>query len=203
MSLGGRVAPLGEVTELITSGSRGWRNRLGRGSGKFILAGCVQDGHLDLSRAPRVDAPDDKEARRSRVSAGDVLVTIVGEVGRVAAVRTEPGEAYVSQSVALVRPRDVDPRYLEFYLRSPELGQRYFAEKQYGVGRGHLLLRHIAELPIAVPPREVQLRLVAELEARLAVCDALASSLETNLRRVTALRHAVMQDAFRGSSSEA
>jgi len=199
----GSVRLLGDLSERITSGSRAWRSRLGSGSGRFVLAQCVRDGLLDLSPAPLVDAPLDKEADRTRVQLNDLLVTIVGEIGRVALVRHDPGEAYVSQSVALIRPNGgIDPRYLEVFLRSPAHGQAYFDSKQYGVGRGHLLLGHLREFPIWFPEPGEQLRIVQEVESRLSKVDALEQLLRINLKRVTVLRRSILAYAV-GHNDEA
>jgi type I restriction enzyme S subunit len=190
------TVPLGELTERITSGSRAWRTRLGSGTGRFLLTQCVRDGALDLSAAPAVNAPADKEAERTRVRQDDILITIVGEVGRVALVRDDPGEAYVSQSVALVRLNGgVNPQYLETYLRSPVHGQAYFDEKQYGVGRGHLLLSHLRDLPVVLPRLEEQVRIVEHVQGLLSQVDAIEDILRTNLKRASMLRKSILRRA--------
>lgn len=192
------TALLGELAERITSGSRAWRSRLGSGSGRFLLTQCVRDGALDLSLAPAVDAPQDQEAERTRVRPDDILITIVGDVGRVALVRGDPGECYVSQSVALVRPNGgVDPRYLETYLRSPAHGQAYFEEKQYGVGRGHLLLGHLRDLPVLVPEFEEQSRIVSRIEGQLSMLASAVESLGSARRRMASYWPAALSSTIR------
>jgi type I restriction enzyme S subunit len=190
-----RALYLSEAAALITSGSRGWRSRLGSGSGRFVLAQCVRDGVVDLSSAPTVDAPDDKEALRSRIRLGDLLITIVGDVGRVALVREDPGEAYVSQSVALIRPNGrVDPRYLETYLRSPTHGQSYFRGKVYGVGRGHLLLSHLRDMSIPFPADAEQESAVVEVDRRLGDLESAEGRLQPLLMKLRGLRRALVRD---------
>ncbi len=196
--------PLGDLAERITSGSRAWRSRLGSGTGRFLLAQCVRDGALDLSPAPAVNAPANREAERARVRDGDILITIVGEVGRVALVRDDPGEAYVSQSVALIRPRaGVDARYLETYLRSPLHGKTYFEEKQYGVGRGHLLLSHLRELPVLLLSAEDQAKVVANVDGLLPRVDVARAALAAALTRVRHFRRMIMREAVRRGEREA
>lgn len=191
------TVPLAELAERITSGSRAWRSRLGSGSGRFLLAQCVRDGALDLNAAPAVDAPADKEADRTRVRLGDVLVTIVGDVGRVALVREDPGEAYVSQSVALIRTNGgVSPRYLEEYLRSPGHGQAYFDEKQYGVGRGHLLLSHLRELPVALPAAEEQRRIVEVIESHESRTRVATDTVRAAIAKLARYREVVLMTAI-------
>jgi type I restriction enzyme S subunit len=193
------TVPLGELAERITSGSRSWRSRLGSGSGRFLLAQCVRDGALDLNAAPAISAPADKEAERTRVRLGDVLITVVGDVGRVALVRDDPGEAYVSQSVALVRPNGgINPRYLETYLRSPRHGQAYFEEMQYGVGRGHLLLSHLRDLPVVLPPLQDQSRIVEAVELQLSRADVAVASIRRAVRNIQRYKTGLLQQAVAG-----
>lgn len=190
---------LGELAERITSGSRAWRSRLGSGSGRFLLTQCVQDGAINLTAAPTVDAPADKEAERTRVRSGDILVTIVGDVGRVALVREDPGEAYVSQSVALIRPNGgVSPSYLEEYLRSPAHGQAYFEEKQYGVGRGHLLLSHLRELPVLLPSAHDQRRVVEVIEFHRSRTRVATDAVRAAITKLAQYRHVVLMTAITG-----
>lgn len=194
------TVPLGDLTERITSGSRAWRSRLGSGTGRFLLTQCVRDGALDLTKAPAVDAPADKEAERTRVRSGDILITIVGDVGRAALVREDPGEAYVSQSVALVRPdSEVSPQYLEIYLRSRMHGQAYFAQKQYGVGRGHLLLSHLRELPVVLPRIDDQRDIAKRLEGPLTQLTHGESLVRRASAALNTFRTAAVAQALQGS----
>lgn len=173
---------------------------MGSGSGRFVLTQCVRDGALDLTLAPRVDAPDDKEADRTRIRRGDILVTIVGEVGRIALVSDDPGEAYVSQSVALVRPDGAaDPRYLELVLRAPGLGRAYFGEKQYGVGRGHLLLRHLREMPLPIPSLSVQAELRESVAILLSRLEVGTTALNAAADKLRLYRASLIGAAARGS----
>jgi hypothetical protein len=112
--------------------------------------------------------PKDQEAERTRIQKGDLLITIVGTAGITALVRQGIGKAYVSQGIGLVRPLPLmNPQYLEYYLTCPDWGAKFLKEKQYGMGRGHLLLSEIRETPIAVPPYAEQCAIVEALVDRL------------------------------------
>jgi len=54
----------------------------------------------------------------------------------------------------------------------------------------------VDRLPIPVPPLAEQERIVAEVERRLSVVDALEATIATNLARAARLRQAVLQKAF-------
>lgn len=192
-----RVTRYGELVERVTSGSRAWRRFLGRGEGRFVLAQHVTDGRVEIALAPSIDAPSGAEADRTRICKNDILVTVVGDVGRAALVRDDPSKAFVSQSVALTRPTDSgDARYLEIYLRSPDHGGRYFREKQYGVGRGHLLLSHLKDLPVALPPATERDEIANDVDAKLSVLGAVDQEVDAAMQRTGRLREEILRRAF-------
>ena len=187
----------GELVTHITSGSRGWRKYLHRGDGRFVLAQDVRDGSVEVAAATRIDPPAGGEAARTRIEENDILVTIVGDVGRTARVRGDPGDAFVSQSVALTRPRNPsDARFLEIVLRSPRHGQAHFRSKQYGVGRRHLLLSHLRELPVRWPPAQEREQIADAVEAKLSVVEVIDGEIEAAARRAIRLREETLRRAF-------
>lgn len=190
---------LGDLASRITSGSRAWRQHIGRGNGRFLLAGAVHAGHLRLVNAPPIDAPGGAEADRTRVAEGDLLVTIVGDVGRATAIRQDIGEAYVSQSVALIRTdARVSAKYLEIHFRSPSHGQRYIREKQYGIGRGHLLLSHLRDMPVSIPSVPTQERIVAAVDEQESVVEKTKQATIENVSRCAGLRELVLDRGVLG-----
>ena len=107
---GWRSASLASLTTKITSGSRDWSPYYGKGESIFVLAQNVRPFSPDFSTTQRVDPPPDDPARaRSRIQRGDLLVTIVGaNTGQACMFESFPVEAFVCQSVALIRPALAD-----------------------------------------------------------------------------------------------
>ena len=103
--MGWTSRPLGDITDHLTSGSRSWAKYTGRGEAHFVRTQDIEDGEISL-RLLRIDPPAaGAESERTRLEVGDVVVTITGVVGKAAVVRDNSRELYVSQHVALVRPR--------------------------------------------------------------------------------------------------
>ena len=67
-----------------------------------------------------------------------------------------------------------------------------------GTTRLKLTKRALNQIPIPVPPLEEQRRIVAEVEEKLSVIDAMRASIANAQRRSTALRAAILERAFRG-----
>ena len=187
------------VTYRVTSGSRAWKTRCGTGTGTFILAQNIRPGLLDLSHRTRVNAPDDLEAFRTRVEVGDILVTIVGNTGDTCVVTEDPGEAYVCQSVALLRPvESLTCRWLGLYLQSDLGGQRQFREFQYGMGRAHLGLLHLRQTVVPLAPLTEQCYVVERIDELFSQADAIEAAVEAAWRRAERLEQSILARAFRG-----
>jgi type I restriction enzyme S subunit len=190
---------LGSIAAKITSGSRDWSAYYGRGESIFILAQNVRPFAPDFSTLQRVEPPPRDPARtRSRIQRGDLLVTIVGaNTGQACMVEALPGEAFVCQSVALIRPAAPETApYLNLWMNSPGHGQKYFDECMYGQGRPHLGFEQLAAAPISLPPLDEQHRIVAEVDRRLSIVREVEAEVDANLKRAQVLRQAVLAKAF-------
>ena len=194
-------ASLDQLTSHITSGSRDWTRYYGRGSGTFILAQNVRLMRLDLRERQAVDPPkNDAETARTRVSIGDILVTIVGaKTGEVCRIPKELVDHFVCQSVALLRPlMPASAKFMELYLASPENGQAQWRQYIYGQGRPHLSFEQLKMTAIALPSLAESQEIVAEVERRLSIIDNLEAAVQANLARADRLRQSILSQAFSG-----
>jgi len=152
--------PLGDVCTSVTSGSRGWaKHYADNGSGIFIRITNIPRGEidLDLSDLKRVNPPIGLESKRTRISSGDILISITAELGLVAVARPEIDEAYVNQHLALARPNPnkVNSVYLAWYLASP-LGQRGFLKYNDQGAKAGLNLPNLSSLLIPLDSLDKQ-----------------------------------------------
>lgn len=195
-------APLGDLIERITSGSRDWKPYYNSGSGVFVLAQNVRTRRLDFANVLNVDPPPGDSSRaRSAIRKDDVLVTIVGAgTGTTARVSEDFNEHYVCQSVALIRPRAdaLDGSFLELYLSAPGWGQRIFGELMYGQGRPHLGFAEMKMMPIPVPPLEDQRALVDRVNRQLAEVPSLRAPVEELLDEAVTLERAIISSGVQG-----
>ena len=111
---------VGRLATFVTSGSRGWAEFYSDSGSVFIQSGNLgRDLSLDLSSVQHVSPPDRAEGQRTKVRKHDVLICITGALtGNVVLVEADLDSAFVNQHVALVRPRDVVPKFLAYALRS-------------------------------------------------------------------------------------
>jgi type I restriction enzyme S subunit len=189
-----------ELLKYVTSGSRDWKKFYSDKGSIFIRTQDIKTNLLDLKNAAFVNLPENVEGKRSRVEAGDILMTITGaNVGKVAVVPEGILEAYVSQSVALMKLLDNRmSKYLLYYFQSRTYGEGLIGGLVYGVGRPVLSLENMREVPVALCSLEEQDDIVQEIESRLSVCDKIEESIEQGLQQAESLRQSILKKAFEG-----
>ncbi|NBW59527.1 MAG: hypothetical protein EBR41_03035 [Crocinitomicaceae bacterium] len=190
-----------ELMYYVTSGSRDWKKYYSDTKGTFFVrTGDIKTNKLDLSGAAFVDLPSKVEGKRSLIDTGDLLMTITGaNVGKIAYIDFNIPEAYVSQSVALMKYvlKSFSP-YLHYYFQSSATGAKYIGAMVYGVGRPVLSLDNMRDAPVSVCSFEEQHQIVKEIESRLSVCDKVEQSIIESLEKAKVLRQSILKKAFEG-----
>lgn len=125
---------LAELSEYITSGSRGWKSYISNTGDSFIRSQDIKHDALIFENPAFVSLPAKAEGKRTLVRQGDLLLTITGgNVGKCATVPALNKNAYVSQHVALIRLRE--PWLAEFihiWMINAFGGRHFLARYIYG-----------------------------------------------------------------------
>jgi len=171
---------LGDLSQLITSGSRGWKSYYSDSGNTFIRSQDIKFDKLLIDNKAYVSLPKKTEGKRAKVSNGDLLITITGaNVGKCALVRDLSETAYVSQHVALVKLHSIIyTDYLHKWLTNGYGGREMLIGDSYGDKPG-LNLKQISSLVVPFPPIEEQKRIVAKVDQLMALCDQLEQQLTT------------------------
>jgi type I restriction enzyme, S subunit len=193
---GWELHELGKYIKFITSGSRGWAQYYVSEGTRFIRSLDVQMNQISDEESVYVNTPNNAEANRTRVEPGDVLLTITGSrIGRVAAVPSDIGEAYISQHVAIIRLNEkMRPRFLSMFLSNPRGGQYQIPRMQYGQTKPGLNLTQIRLFKVPCPP-------LCEQDKFLAVWDrfnAFKEKQRAAINGLSATIHSLSHLAFRG-----
>ena len=172
---------MGEVCNLVTSGSRGWAAFYAKSGPKFLRAQNIRFGRLRLDGLACVNPPAKSEGARTQVQRGDLLIVITGAgVTNPALLDRDLGEAYVSQHVAVVRPSNTAlSRWLLLCLMSGPGGRDELVKRAYGAGKPGLNLDNIRSLNTPIPPLAEQHRIVAKVDELMTLCDQLEAQLST------------------------
>jgi len=187
------------VSEFITSGPRGWSERVGDDGSLFIQSGDLNDLlQVEFGTAKRARVDDDAEAARTKLENGDVVVCITGaKTGNVAVCVEVPEPAYVNQHLCLVRPSSaVLPSYLGSSLKS-SVGQMQFALFQYGLKQG-LSLENVREVLIVLPPLDEQYAIVVHIARETTKLDNVRAATERTIALLKERRAALIAAAVTG-----
>ena len=158
------MAKLGEVCIQITDGSHNPPSGVEQSEYLMLSSKNIDDDFITLD-SPRFLSYSDyiAENKRTTVGEGDLLMTIVGTIGRVAIVPKELNGICLQRSVAVIKPNKeiINNRYLMYQLQN----MRPFLEKEArGVAQKGIYLKQVSQLDIKLPELEQQKQIVKVLD---------------------------------------
>lgn len=153
-----------DICSSITDGSHNPPQGIDTSSYLMLSSKNIFDDEITLVQ-PRFLSKEDfeNENKRTKVKCGDVLLTIVGTVGRVAVVPNNLPSFTLQRSVAVLHPdEDVcSGRYLMYALR----GKRSYIESHSkGVAQKGIYLKEVSGIDLPVPSKEVQEQIIEKLD---------------------------------------
>ncbi|QMV16904.1 restriction endonuclease subunit S [Vibrio spartinae] len=159
---GWEVCELSSCLDFLTSGSRGWAKYYVEEGSKFIRIQNVGKNKLLLNELAYVNAPDTKEAERTRVKVNDVLLSITADLGRSAVVTEELSGGHINQHLALLRLKTskLEPQFLSALLSSEGALQQFKAKNKAAVKAG-LNFDDIRTFEVYLPPLRTQSKYLA------------------------------------------
>lgn len=190
------VHQLSEYITSLTSGSRGWAKYcVDEGKEWFITIKNVKDCHISTDNMQPVNAPDNAEAKRTKVQEGDLLISITADLGRTGVVTKEIAKhgAYINQHLSCVRiNRDVlNPLFVAYYMESPAGKEQFTAKNQNAVKAG-LNFNSINSLRLMVPPLTEQNRFIDFI----AQVDKSKAAVQKSMDETQVLFDSLMQKYF-------
>lgn len=170
LPVGWQASHAKRLLRFITSGSRGWAEYYAEEGDIFLRIGNLtrETIDLDLSDMKYVALPAKAaEGKRTRLRPGDLLVSITADLGSIAVVPELDKPAYISQHIALCRPKaGVHPRWLGYAMASPQ-AKRQLMNSGYGGTKIQLSLDDVRNVWLAVPPLDEQAEIAEFLDQRL------------------------------------
>jgi type I restriction enzyme S subunit len=162
---------LEQASELITDGDHNPPKRLPNGIPHLVVANISSDGEYSYDGCTFISADDfTRVKKRYAPKTGDIIITCVGSVGRVAMVDSRT-EFSADRSLAIVRPATgkLLPEYGLYLMQSPQV-QQQFTRSSIGTAQAHLYLKELRNIEIALPSvreQEKQLVILREIKAAL------------------------------------
>ena len=136
---------------------------------------------------------------RSTLKEGDLVMSMVGTIGKVAMVPESLEGGNITQSSVRIRAESsiIDRYYLAWFLRSP-LMFRQFGASRLGTAVPRLNVGDIRLLKLSIPPLAEQKRIVAKIEELFSELDAGEESLRRARRQLGVYRQSLLKQAFEG-----
>lgn len=189
-----------ELSSFVTSGSRGWAKYYADTGARFIRITDLTRDSITLKNdsIQYVELPNIAEGKRSRLIQGDVLVSITADLGSIALIPPNIGEAYVNQHIAMIRFKNtVQSEYMAWYLKS-DYGQKDLLKNKRGGGKLGLGLNDIRDTNVPVTTDSEALKVVSKIDHQLGNCNQIEKTVDTALQQAEAMRQSILKQAFEG-----
>jgi type I restriction enzyme, S subunit len=142
--------------------------------------------------SPEIEAP----YARTRLKGGEILLCVVGSIGKIGIVPASWAGANIARAVARISPVDlISSAYVLLAMRSEWVQQR-FSDATRTLAQPTLNVGLIEAVPIPIPPLAEQHRIVAKVDELMALCDQLEASLTTAEQTRSRLLEAVLHNAL-------
>jgi type I restriction enzyme, S subunit len=167
----------------------------------YLRVANVQRGHINMSNVATIRAPKDK-IEQLALRPGDVLLNEGGDRDKLARGWIWEGQIplCIHQNHvfrARVRGDALDPKILAWHANS--FGKSWaMANGRQSVNLASISLSKIRLLPVPLPPKSDQRRIISMVEEQLHAIDRLIDSLVKIERRASLLRREILVQAFSG-----
>ena len=192
---------LNSVSQKITDGSHNPPPNAGFGI-QIISAKNIIDGKIDFSLSQRFLTKEEfmKEDSRTEIRAGDILLSTVGSIGKVA-LAPENIDFTAQRSVSVIKTLLIDNTYLSLVFSSPYF-QTTLIKRSSGTAQKGIYLGELKQILMPLPPLTEQLKIVDKFNMLLekySLYNSLYLSLmNLNLDFPEKLRKSILQYAMQG-----
>lgn len=150
-------------------------------AGTPLIRVCdLEFDNIDWSKVKRIDTRLHRQFRRSQTEISDVLISIVGTIGRVHVVDERSAGANIARAVARIAVGErLVPEFLAAVLRSSSY-QEVLSGAAFESARKTLNLSSLAQVRVPVPPISVQAEFVGRAD-QFSRCGVLCGEAERAL----------------------
>lgn len=136
----------------------------------LVTSKNIQNNGIDFNNVSLISEDDyNKINQRSKVDKGDILMPMIGTIGRPVIVNTD--QKFAIKNVALIKCSD-NPinKYVLLILQS-KMFEKYVEEHKRGGTQNFLSLTDIRNFTIPVPPKEEQVRIVNKILEEMSIVE--------------------------------
>lgn len=175
---------LGEVANKITDGMHNLPKCISEKTDyPIISAQNINNGLITFETNKYVTSDVfNVENKRTSVALGDVLLTIVGAIGRSAVVKTEQKMLF-QRSVCVIKPKQdlLDSSYLKYIFDSKTV-QNYIQRNAQGAAQKGIYLDSVKKIKIPLPSLTRQNEIVKILDRFESLCNDISTGLPAEIK---------------------
>jgi type I restriction enzyme S subunit len=149
-----KIKKISEIADFITKGATPttygfeWRD-----SGiPFFKSDCIKDGKFVFGDFEFISEDAHQALSRSKIQSGDILISITGEVGKVAIVPENVLEGNINQHIARIRVNNdsVDSRFIYHWMNQEKV-RNYYNLIKTGLAYPQISLQQVRDTEIPIP----------------------------------------------------
>lgn len=187
----------GELSPRVTVGHVGPMKHAYVAEGiPFLRSQNVRPNRFDPDGLKFIDSTFDEGLKKSRLKPGDLVVVRSGSVGVTCVIPDSLPESNCADLVIIQKPAGILSEFASYYMNS--VARRLVRQGQTGTALIHFNTKSVAALPVPVPPKAEQVRIIEEIDRQMTIIDSLAAEIGRNLVRSRSLRNSVLAAAFTG-----
>lgn len=158
----------------------------------------VNDGRAAQHGLRSISPEVDREYARSRLQGGEVLVTVVGTIGRVAVAPATLAGANIARAVARLRPvPPISAEWLAYALMAPHI-RNVLTRESREVARKTLNVGSLAQVLVPIAPVDEMLEVVRRIDLHLESQERQTIAVRSAAGELDRLEQAMLAKAFRG-----
>lgn len=185
---------LGDMIDFLTSGSRGWAKYYANVGDVFLRIQNVGYNKLKLDDLSYIQTPETTEAKRTKVQAGDIIISITADLGRTGVIPENFPKAFINQHLAILRLKEnFNPNYVSAFIASKG-GQALFHKLDKGGVKSGLNFTDLKSYNILCPPLSLQ----NQFAERIQLIETQKQQVQEALAKSEDLFQSLLQRAFKG-----
>lgn len=188
------IVSLNDWCELIKDGTHGSHKDVEYGI-PLLSAKDIENGKLRIpDNCRRISEEDYRKIHKNfKIQKGDILLTIVGTIGKTAIVETED-KFTLQRSVAIIRPKsDINGKYLYYYLGTKFYLRQLLFESNESAQSG-VYLGSLAKSKVIKLEKNIETKLTDVLE----ILDKKNEVVMKNIKEYKKLKQGLMQQLLTG-----
>ena len=196
-----KYKPLSQFADLLNGYAFKSKNYVDSGI-RVIRIANVQDGYISDEKPCFYPLDTVEDISKYILRENDFLVSLTGNVGRVALLTEDFLPAALNQRVSCIRIKDENllPNFLFYYFLRKQF-QKDCINASQGVAQLNLSTKWLEQYPIPVLSLNEQKRIVARIEELFSELDNGVETLKKTKQQLAVYRQSVLKEAFSSSTA--